>query len=197
MLRSRQIALSRSSQCVESQATASTGGAQNAKPNKHCCLGEPGDHVDQAGRDEVHRHRQRRRRHAAIEVPGYLKVGRELRVLEMADPRRAEAGSGQLVVEPSRRPVTDVGAERGVQRAQDLPQDEHDADDAEGNGQRLVMLDGGDQEACRDREPCRQQAAQRQQRPPAGCHRPVGTPERGRELQFLPSSEPPQGRDLH
>ena len=145
--------------------------------------------------DEVHRDRQRRPGHAAVEVPGHLQVGRELGVLEMPDARTGDAGVGQLVVEPRRGAVAEVRAERGVQRAQDLQQDEQDADHAERNGQRArVMLDRADKDAGGDGEPGRQQPAQRQQRPPADRHRPVRTPERGRELQLLPGAQPPQPR---
>ena len=112
-------------------------------------------------------------------------------------PGGPEARAGQLVVEPGGGAVADVRAERGMQRAQDLQQDEQHADDAERNGQRLMMLDGVDDEAGRDREPGRKQAAQGQQGPPARCQCPVGMPERGGKLQLLPVAQAGQRQSVH
>ena len=98
---------------------------------EHDRLGEAGEHVHQAGRDEVHRDRQRRTGHAPVEVPGHLQVSGQLRILQVPDARNCHAGAGQLVVEPGRGPVAEVRAQRGVERAEHLQQDEQDAHDGQ------------------------------------------------------------------
>ena len=78
----------------------------------------------------------------------------------MAHAGRADAGGGELVVEPRGGPAAEVGADRLVQRRQDLEQHEHRADQRQRRGERIAALHGADQHAHGDREQRRQQSAQ-------------------------------------
>ena len=50
-------------------------------------------------------------------------------ILEVAHARRTHARLGQPVVEPRRGAIAEVGADRLMDRREDLEQDEHDADE--------------------------------------------------------------------
>ncbi len=86
----------------------------------------------------------------------------------MSHAGRAHAGFGEPVIEPRGGAVAQVGAERLVDGAEHLQQDEDDADKRQRAGERVPALHGADQHAHGDRKRSRQDAAQQQHRPPAG-----------------------------
>jgi hypothetical protein len=105
-------------------------------------------------------------------------------------PRHRDAGPGQLVVEPGRGPVAEVGRQRRVQRPEHLHEQEDHRDRGQRPGQPGAAFDRGDEGAGGDREPGRQQPAGGQQRPPGHRQRAVGPPQGDRELDFLPLPDP-------
>ena len=106
-------------------------------------------------------------------------------ILEMAHARRPHAGLGQPVVQPRRGAIAEVGAERLVDRRQDLQQDEDDAGEGERAGQAVAALHRADEHARRDREDRRQHAAQDEHDPPAGGQQRVGLRQDAEELPLL------------
>jgi hypothetical protein len=110
----------------------------------------------------------------------------------MAQAGRVDAGLGELVVQPGRGAVTEVGADRGVDRPQHLEQDEGDADRGQWPGQRPSGLDGAHEHAHDHRERSGQQAPDHEQAPPQHRQRPVGPAERDRESYLLALAEPAQ-----
>ena len=97
-----------------------------AVPGEHDGRGDAGDEPDEAVGDEVHAVRQRRAGDAEVEVAGHRQVVGQVGALEVGDARGVERGRHQAVVERRRRAVAEVGAERLVERADDLAGDEHD-----------------------------------------------------------------------
>ena len=84
------------------------------------------DEADQAVGDEVHAVRQRRAGDAEVEVARHRQVVGQVGALEVGDPGRIERRRHQPVVERGRRAVPEVGAERLVERADDLAGHEHE-----------------------------------------------------------------------
>ncbi len=78
--------------------------------------------------DEVHRDEQRRTGNAQVEVPRHGEVARELGILEMRHPRRAETRVGQTVVKPRGRSVAQIRADGLMDRREDLQQNENGPD---------------------------------------------------------------------
>ena len=124
------------------------------------------DHLHHAGRDEIHRDRERRAGHPEIEVARHGEIGGQRRILQMPHARRAHAGLGQPVVEPRGGTVAQVRADRLMNRAEHLKQHEDRAGKRQRTGQRIAALHRADQHAHRDREHRRQDPSQQQGRPP-------------------------------
>ena len=72
---------------------------------------DTGEQLDQPARDEVHGNEERRPAHPEVEVARERKVGRESRVLQVAHPRRRDAGIGEVVVQHRCGAVAEVGAQ--------------------------------------------------------------------------------------
>ena len=155
------------------------------KPNSTTAAREPADHLDQAAGDEVHRDRQRRAGHPEIEVARHGEVARERRILEVAHARRAHARLGQPVVQPGGGAVAEVGADRLMNRRQDLEQDEHGAGEGERAAQAVAASHGADEHAHRDREDRRQHAAQDEHDPPRDRQGAIGPRQDAEELPLL------------
>jgi hypothetical protein len=187
VLRSNQTALSRSSQCVDSQPPARTR-------EQHCSRRQPADQPDQASGDEVHRVRERWPRHAAIELAGHGQIGGEIRVLQMREAGRADRHLRQPVVQIRRGAIAQVVAHRRLDRRQHLQQHEGDSDKAERAGQRLAALHGIDEAAHRHGKERRQQPVQPHHHPPGQRQAAVGPEQRREEQPLLPLPQPPQHR---
>ncbi len=157
---------------------------------QHARLGEARDELDEAGGDEVHRDRQRRPRHSPVEVPRHLEVRGQGGVLQVTNARRGGARRGQQVIQPGRRPVTEVARHRGVQRAEHLHADEHHGDREQRRHDAGTALDRGDKHASGDREAGGQQAARDEQSPPGRRQPPVGVPQRRGKAHLLPFPHP-------
>ncbi len=127
--------------------------------------------------------------HAEIEVARHGEIAGELRILEMADARRPDAGVGQTVVEPRRHAIAKVRADREVQRPEHLQQQEYDAREHERPRERIAALHGGDEHAHGDRECGGQRAAQQQDEPPRDGQRAAGPRENGKELPLVSRAE--------
>ena len=164
---------------------------------QHARRRESTDHFGQSARDEVHRDRQRRSGHPQVELAGDLQIVRELGMLEVAHPRWRDARVGELVVEPGRGPVAEVGAERGVDGVEHLHEDEHHADRRQGRGQRITVLNGPDEDAHGDREARREQPPQHQHDPPQGGERAVGPAQHAEELPLLAGAQARHQRAIH
>ena len=120
-----------------------------------------------------------------IKIAGHGEVGGQRRIFQVPDAGRAHAGFGQPVVEPGRGAVAEVGAERLVNRAEHLQQDEDRAGKGQRAGERVAALHGADQHAHGDGERRRQDAAQQQHRPPARSQSRSRFGQDGEELPFL------------
>jgi hypothetical protein len=81
-----------------------------------------------------------------------------------------------------------------VQRAEYLRADEQDPDENQRHREAGFVLNRPDQHARSDGETGGQQAPDPEHGPPSGGHRPVGARQSGRELQFLPRTQPAQHR---
>ena len=90
VLRSRQTALSRSSQCVASHAPREQQRRPPRVGGEHDRGRQAADHLDQAAGDEVHRDRQRRAGHPEVEVARDGEIAGQLRDLR-GGPCRAAA----------------------------------------------------------------------------------------------------------
>ncbi len=151
--------------------------------------GQPGQQLDEARRDEVHRDEQGRSADAEVEVARHGQVARELGVLEVPDAGRLDAGHRQLVVEPGGGGAAEVGARGAVQRRQHLQQDEHRADAGERPGEAAARLDGAQEDPHRDRQQGRQEAAHHEGAPPDRGQERVGAGQDGEELPLGASAE--------
>ncbi len=147
--------------------------------------GEAADHLDHAVGDEVHGDGERRSRHPEIEVARHGEVVRERRILEVPHARRAHAGLGEAVVQPSRRAVAQVRAERLVNGAEHLEQHEYRPGKSQGPGERVPVLNRGDEHTHRDRERRRQGASKNEDQPPRGGKPRGRLRQNGKELPFL------------
>ena len=101
-----------------------------------------------------------------VEVTRDGQVAGQRGVFEMTDAGRTDAGFGEAIVEPRRRPVAEVGADDLMDRRQDLEEHEGDADERERLGEARALLHRADQPAHGDREERRQRAASDQDEPP-------------------------------
>ena len=95
-----------------------------------------------------------------------VKVVGQCGVFEMTHAGRPHARLGQPVVEPGGGPISEIGADRLVDRCEHLQQDEHSADKGERAGQAIAALHGAHEHAHRDGEDGRQHTAQQEQGPP-------------------------------
>ena len=154
------------------------------------------DHLDHAGRDEIHGDRQRRAGHPEIEVARDGEVAGERRILEVPHARRAHAGFGEPVVEPGGGAVAEVGADRLMNRAEHLKQHEDRAGERERAGERIAALDGADEHAHRDRERRRQDASQQEADPPGGGES-RGLPSAERRRTSIPCARSVRGARPH
>ena len=125
-------------------------GLPPAVPGQQDGRGDAGDQPDEAVGDEVHAVRQRWPGDAEIEVAGHREVVGQVGPLEVGDARRTERGGHQAVVQRRGRAVAERGADRLVQRADDLGGDEHDGHRDERCGERLAAGHGADQPAGDD-----------------------------------------------
>jgi hypothetical protein len=91
---------------------------------------------------------------------------RELRVLEVRESWRCDAGLEQPVVQPRRRPGTEVCRNRVVQRAERLDGDEGRANRRKRCDEAASLLNGRDQDAHRNRKAGREESAHGDERPP-------------------------------
>src|SRR5262249_2062281 len=109
----------------------------------------------------------------------------ELRILQVAQARWLGAGRGEPVVEPGRGTVAEVGRDRRVDRGQDLPGHEDDADRNQRAGQRVAGSHRADERAQGDGARGRQQAARDKNEPPRAREPKVGPVQHGEELPLL------------
>lgn len=128
------------------------GGRPPRVSGKQGGAGDAADHLHHPVGDEIHGDRKRRPGHSAVELARHGKVAGERWVLEVAHAWRTNAGLGQAVVKPCGGAVAEVSAERLMNRAEHLKQDEDRAGERERNGERPDVLDGADQHAHRDGE---------------------------------------------
>ena len=153
---------------------------------QHGRRGKTANHADEAAGDEIHRVRQRRARHAEVEVARDREVGGKGGIFQVCHTRRAGACPCQAVVEKRRGAVAEVVADRRLNWRQHLQQDEGGADEAQWTDQALTALDGADEDAHRNGEQGRQDAMKQDDGPPRQREPAVG-PRQGREeLPFLP-----------
>jgi hypothetical protein len=166
------------------------------EPEQHGSGDESANHPDKAAGDEVHRIRERRTGHAAIEVACDREVGHQRRVLEMGHAVRREARRRQPIVEKRRHAIAEGVADRGLHRRQHLEEDEDDASDGKRRRERVPALHRGDEHAHRDREQRRQRPVQHHHGPPRRRQPPVGMGQRGKQHPLLALAEPfePVGR---
>src|SRR6266516_7324853 len=117
--------------------------------------------------DEAHRDVQGRAGDGEVEISGHREIAGEARILEVANARRSYAGGRQLIVEPCRCAVAEIGPNNLVQGREYLQKHEHDTDDSEGSRQGIATLHGAYERTHVDGEQRRQQTAQEQHAPPA------------------------------
>jgi hypothetical protein len=98
---------------------------------------------------------------------------------------RAHAGLGEPVVQPRGGAVAEVGADRLMNRAEDLKQHEDRAGKRERTDERITALHGANEHAHRDRERRRQDAPQQEGHPPGGGEPDGRLRQDGEELPFL------------
>ena len=120
-----------------------------------------------------------------VEVTRDGQVAGERRVFEMTDAGRTDACFGEAIVEPRRGAIAEVGADRLMDRRQDLEQDEGDADERERLGEASALLHRADQPAHGDREERRQSAASDQDEPPGDRQPRIRARQHGEELPFF------------
>ncbi len=116
-----------------------------AEPEQDERARDPADHRDQPAGDEVDRDAQRRAGHPAIELARDDEVRGERGILEVSNAWRLDAGVHELVVQPGRRAVAKVRADRLMQWRQDLQQHEHHAGPRQRHRQAAALLHRGDQ----------------------------------------------------
>jgi hypothetical protein len=143
---------------------------------------EPADQLDQAARDEVDVQVHRRSGLPAVELARDGQVLAQLRILEVPDPRRPDAGLRERIVQVRRHAAAEVGADRLMHRRQHLQQDERRTHQAQRRGQRGPVLHRADQPPHRDREDRGQRAPRQQERPPDRGQPPIGPWQHGEEL---------------
>ena len=156
---------------------------------KHQHRRQTDHHLHDAGCNEVHRDRQWWTGHAAIEVARGDEIARERRVFEMTDAGRLDARVGQTIVEPGRGAVAEVGAERAVNRGEDLQQDEGGTDERQRSRERRALLNGTHKLPHSDREASGKHAAKKQDTRPDRCQRRIGAKEGCGQLRGVPLAE--------
>ncbi len=100
----------------------------------------------------------------------------------MPHPGRADAGFGQPIVEPAGRAIAQVGAQRLMDRREDLQQHKNNADKREPRDLTFAVLDGRNEDPHGDREHCGQHAPQHEHDPPHNGQGPVRLRQYGEEL---------------
>ena len=110
----------------------------------------------------------------------------------MTHPGRAHARLGQPVVEPGRRAIAEVGADRLMDRREHLQQHEDHPGEGERAGEAGAALDGRHEHAHGDGEHRRQHAAQHEDDPPHHGQRTVGLRQRREELPLVAGAQPPE-----
>ena len=143
-------------------------------PEEHQCTCQAADELNQAGRNEIHGDVQRRSGHAEVEITRHREVGGELRVFEMSHPRRTDAGVCQVIVQPRRGPVAEVGAHGLMDWRQHLEQDEESADQCQRPDEAVASLHRAHEHAHGNGEYRGQQPAQQENDPPRQCEWSVG-----------------------
>jgi hypothetical protein len=144
---------------------------------------------------EVERDGERRTGHAAIEVARNDEIRGQRRIFEVGNPGRAHARDGELVVQPRRRPIAEVGADRLVEGREDLQQHEYQPGDCQRHRQAAALLHGANEQPHRHGERRREHAAQDQHRPPCRSERPIRARQHGEELPFVAGAQPVDHRD--
>ena len=107
--------------------------------------GDAAEHVDHSTREEIHRKRQRRTRHAEVEVARDGEIARQRRIFEMAHARRSHACVRQSIVQPRGRAVAELRADGGVNRREDLEHDKQHADERQRRAERRAALNRSDE----------------------------------------------------
>ena len=162
---------------------------------KHRGAGEAGDQLHQTSGDEVHGDGERWPADAEIEVPRHGDVVGERRILQMREPLRANAGDGELIVEPRRQLRAEIRADGLMQRREHLRQQEHHGHDGQRGDQIRARLHRAGERAHNHGERRRQQPAQHKQQPPRHGQRRVGARQDADELPLL--AFPPAAGGLH
>ncbi len=143
------------------------------------------NHLDHAGRDEIHGDGQRRPSHPEIEVARDGEVAGERRILKVSHTGRAHAGLGEPVIEPCGSTVAQIGADRLMNRAEYLKQHEDHANKRKRAGERFAALHGAHEHTHRDRERRRQNPSQEEGCPPSGGQATGRLRKNGEELPFF------------
>ena len=91
----------------------------------------PPAHFHHRARNEVQPVGQRRPGHAKVEVARHRQIAGQPRIFEVSHARGADARASQAIVEPRRGAVAKVLTDGGLERGQDLQQDEDDAGERE------------------------------------------------------------------
>src|SRR4029077_10580444 len=143
------------------------------------------DHLNHAGRDEIHGDRQRRAGHSEVKVACHREVAGERGILEVSHAGRTHAGLSQPIVEPSGGTVAETGAKRLVNRTEHLEQHEDRAGKREWPDERMAVLHSTDQDAHRDGKCRRKDSSERESRPPGRSQAAVSLRQDTEELPFL------------
>jgi hypothetical protein len=118
----------------------------------------------------------------------------------MAHARRTHACAREPIVEPRRRAIAEVRADRLMQRREHLQQEKDDGDQRERGREAAAALHGRDEDAHGQREHGGQHPAQQNERPPGDRERAIGGWKDGEERPFVPCTqarehESPPGRN--
>ena len=161
---------------------------------EHCGRGQTTDHFHESAGNKVQSVGQRRTGHTEIEVARRREVGSQTGILEVSHPREAHARVREPVVEPGCSPVAKVVADRGLERSQNLQQDEHDTREGERADEAVAILHGSHEHAHRHGEDRRQNAAKQHDEPPHEREAAVRLWQRRKELPLVALTKPFQHR---
>jgi hypothetical protein len=153
---------------------------------------EAAEGAHEAAGDEVERDVEGRTGHREVEVAGDREVAGQPLILEMAHPRRADAGVGQLVIQPRRSAVAEVVADGKVHRRQHLLHDEQRADEPEQVAEGRPALNARHQPSHRHGKHGRQHTTQDEEHPPRRSQADVGLRQHAEELPLIPLGESSQ-----
>ncbi len=104
----------------------------------------------------------------------------------MTHARSSGARLGQAVVQPGRRAVAEISADRLMDRRQHLEQHEHDPRERERPAEVSAALDGGDEHAHGNRKHGGQGATQQEHQPPGRGQQWISLRQNAEELPLLP-----------